>query len=282
MLDWYFFFHGFAALDWFRDFQYLQNVCEYSITKVFICLNHIINNNRSYRILLLSLLQEHNLLEYGVVSAPLLSKDVIKKEIFSQNSRLSIEGKDHIMKNLYESAEPIIVEEVKYELASAGISNFYYTALWNVVTETNFYDEKLHLTEKIFKPIAIKRPFILVAATKNLEYLKSYGFLTFDKWIDESYDLEEDPDIRLKLIVKELDKLCRLSQQELDTMYKEMQSILEYNHHHFFNKFKEIIVNELIDNFEACTKIYNLSLSERFRLPTHLVDFNSVKNLLLK
>jgi hypothetical protein len=282
LLDWYFFFHGFAALDWFRDFQYLQNVCEYSITKVFICLNHIINNNRSYRILLLSLLQEHNLLEYGVVSAPLLSKDVIKKEIFSQNSRLSIEGKDHIMKNLYESAEPIIVEEVKYELASAGISNFYYTALWNVVTETNFYDEKLHLTEKIFKPIAIKRPFILVAATKNLEYLKSYGFLTFDKWIDESYDLEEDPDIRLKLIVKELDKLCRLSQQELDTMYKEMQSILEYNHHHFFNKFKEIIVNELIDNFEACTKIYNLSLSERFRLPTHLVDFNSVKNLLLK
>ena len=26
LLDWYFFFHGFAALDWFRDFQYLQNV----------------------------------------------------------------------------------------------------------------------------------------------------------------------------------------------------------------------------------------------------------------
>jgi hypothetical protein len=282
LLDWYFFFHGFAALDWFRDFEYLQNICEHSITKVFMCLNHNVNNNRSYRILLLSLLQEHNLIKYGIVSAPLLSKDVIKKEIFSHKSRLSNYGKKHIIENLYKVAEPMVVDEINYNLASAGIPNFSYSALWSVITETNFYDEKLHLTEKIFKPIAIKRPFILVASPKNLEYLKSYGFLTFDKWIDESYDLEEDPDVRLKLIAKELDKLCRLSQQELDTMYKEMQSTLEYNHHHFFNKFKEIIVNELIDNFEACTKIYNLSLSERFRLPTHLVDFNSIKNLLLK
>jgi hypothetical protein len=282
LLDWYFFFHGFAALDWFRDFQYLQNICEYSINKVFICLNHIINDNRSYRILLLSLLQERNLLEHGIVSAPLLTKDTVKKEVFSPVSRLSIQGKKQIIGNIYQVAQPMIVIEDDYNLASAAIPNFCYNALWNIVTETNFYDEKLHLTEKIFKPIAIKRPFILVAAPKNLEYLKSYGFLTFDRWIDESYDLEEDPDIRLNMIVNEIDKLCRLSQHELDIMHEEMQSILEYNHHHFFNQFKTIIVNELIDNFESCTKIYNLSLSERFRLPTHLVNFESVKQLLLK
>lgn len=282
LLDWYFFFHGFAALDWFRDFQYLQNICEFSISKVFICLNHIINNNRSYRLLLLSMLQEQKLLDYGIVSAPLLSKNVIKQEVFTKKSRLSVQGKKHIIANLYRTAEPMVVSETDYTVASAEIPNFCYKALWNVVTETNFYDEKLHLTEKIFKPIVIKRPFILVGAHKNLEYLKSYGFLTFDRWIDESYDLEEDPDARLTMIVNELDKLCRLSPQELDAMHKEMQSVLEYNHHHFFNKFKEIIVNELIDNFEACTKIYNLSLSERFRLPTHLVNFESVKNMLLE
>lgn len=282
LLDWYFFFHGFAALDWFRDFQYLQNICEHSITKVFICLNHIINNNRSYRILLLSLLQERNLLEHGVVSAPLLTKDTIKKEVFSKESRLSAQGKKQIIKNLYPIAKPMVINEDNYKLASAGIPSFFYTALWNVVTETNFYEDKLHLTEKIFKPIVIKRPFILVTAPGNLQYLKSYGFLTFDRWIDESYDLEEDPDVRLNMIVNEIHKLCCLSHHELNIMHREMQSILEHNHHHFFNQFKTIIINEMIDNFESCTKIYNLSLSERFRLPTHLVNFESVKTLLLK
>ena len=150
-----------------------------------------------------------------------------------------------------------------------------------MVTETNFYDDKLHLTEKIFKPIAIKRPFILVSAPGNLEYLRSYGFKTFDRWIDETYDSEPDPDIRLKLIVNEITKLSKLSSAELNDMYNQMQSILDYNHHHFFNDFKKIIVNELVDNFESCTKIYNLSLSERFRLPVELVNFNLVKSILM-
>jgi hypothetical protein len=126
------------------------------------------------------------------------------------------------------------------------------------------------------------RPFILVSAMGNLAYLKAYGFKTFDQWIDETYDLEPDPDLRLNLIVKEIKKLCNMSQQELDNMYIEMQPVLEYNHDHFFNKFKNIIVNEMIDNFESCTKRYNLSLNERFRLPTELVDFESVKKILLK
>jgi hypothetical protein len=282
MLDWYFFFHGFAALDWFRDFEYVQNICDYSISKVFICLNHVINNNRSYRLLLLSMLKEQNLLDSGIISAPLLNQALVKEEVFGVDTRLSKDGKMHIMKNLYDEAEPIIVHETDYEAASADIPDFFYQAFWNIVTETNFYDEKLHLTEKIFKPIAIKRPFILVSAPGNLEYLKSYGFKTFDKWIDESYDSEPDPDIRLALIVAEIKKLCELTPNELNKMHQEMTEILEYNHHHFFNDFKKIIVDELVDNFEACTKRYNLSLSERFRLPTELANFDHVKQLLLR
>jgi hypothetical protein len=281
LLDWYFFFHGFAALDWFRDFQYLQNICEHQISKVFICLNHLLKDNRSYRLYLLSMLEQNQLMQHGLVSSPLLSNDLIKHELSNSESKLSTKGKKHIAHHLY-GKNSAIIDNVNCDLASADIPDFFYKALWNVVTETNFYDEKLHLTEKIFKPIAIKRPFILVSAPGNLAYLKSYGFMSFDKWIDESYDTEPDPDIRLQMIVKEISKLCQLTKQELDTMYQEMQEVLEYNHNHFFNKFKKIIVNELVDNFESCTKRYNLSLSERFRLPTELVDFDSVKELLIK
>lgn len=282
-LDWYFFFHGFAALDWFRDFQYVQNICDYTISKVFICLNHIIDDNRSYRLLLLSLLKEQNLFDFGIISAPLLTQDLIRKEYSNKFTRLSKIGKVHIMQNLYTEAAPMIVEEnANYGLASANIPNFSYQALWNIVTETNFYDEKLHLTEKIFKPIAIKRPFILVSAAGNLAYLKSYGFKTFDRWIDESYDLEPDPEIRLRMIVKEIKKLCQMPQVDLINMHQEMIGVLEYNYNHFYHDFKKIIVNELVDNFEACTKIYNLSLSERFRLPVEFVNFDQVKKILLQ
>ena len=40
--DWYYFFHGFAALDWYRDFKYLKPNFEFNFTKVFISLNNII------------------------------------------------------------------------------------------------------------------------------------------------------------------------------------------------------------------------------------------------
>ena len=64
------------------------------------------------------------------------------------------------------------------------------SALWNVVSETVFYHNKLHLTEKIFKPIVSKQPFMLLAAPGNLKYLKSYGFKTFDHLWSEDYDNE--------------------------------------------------------------------------------------------
>jgi hypothetical protein len=281
-LDWYFFFHGFAALDWYRDFNYIQNTRDYKVSNVFICLNHYVNDNRSYRMMLLSLLQEQKLMQHGLISAPLLTQSNIRNEVANTYSRLSTFGKKHIMRNLWPVANPIIIDDVNYNSASAFIPDYWYKALWNIVTETNFYDEKLHLTEKIFKPIVTKRPFILISSPGNLEYLKSYGFQTFDKWIDESYDQESDPDLRLKMIVDEIKKLCKLSKSELDKMYSEMNTILEYNYNHFYTEFKKIIVNELVDNFESCIKIYNLSLSERFRIPVELVDFDGVKKVLLK
>jgi len=283
VLDWYFFFHGFAALDWFRDYKNLK-FSNIQISKVFICLNHLVSNNRSYRLSLLSHLKERNLIEQGFVSAPLLTSSLIKKELGDKESRLTKDTKLHILKNLLPNVEPMTLDTVEYNSASADIvhPNYNYGALWHVVTETIYYDEKLHLTEKIFKPIVSRRPFILVGAPGNLNYLKRYGFCTFDKWIDESYDLETDPNKRMHMIVKELDRLCSMPWDELMTMYQEMQEVLEHNHQHFYGKFKEILVNELVDNFEVCIKQYNLGLSDRYKLHTELVNFEKVKTFLLQ
>ena len=158
------------------------------------------------------------------------------------------------------------------------------SGLFHVVTETIFYDEKLHLTEKIFKPIVARRPFLLVGAPGNLAYLKSYGFKSFDQWIDERYDLETDPDQRLAKIVNELDKLCKLSESELMNMYEQMQDTLEYNFNWFYAGFREQITNELVDNFELQIKKSNAGKDASFKnyLDSSIIDFDAVKKLLLQ
>ena len=282
MYDWYFFFHGFLALDWFRDYQYFPNPFRVEPDKVFICLNHLVENKRNYRITLLSYLEQQNLFEYGYISCPLLTQDIIKKELIDPFSQISQQSKLHIAKNLSNSNLPIMLDDIDFRTASASIPKQMHMSIWTVVTETVFYDEKLHLTEKIFKPIAIKRPFILVGSAGNLGYLKSYGFKTFSDFIDESYDDEPDPDIRIQKITKELQRLCNLSWEENLDMFRKMQTILDFNHEHFFNNFRKIITEELVDNFEKCVQLYNFDLSERFKLPIKNINFDHVKQLLLK
>ena len=119
-----------------------------------------------------------------------------------------------------------------------------------MVTETVYFDTKLHLTEKVFKPIVSKRPFFLASTPGSLAYLKSYGFRTFDQWIDESYDLEQDHYIRIEKITEEIARLCAMEPADLIMMHKEMQETLEYNFNHFYTAFKNIIIDELVDNFK--------------------------------
>jgi hypothetical protein len=283
MQDWYFFFHGFAALDWYRSFKYFKFTNK--VTRVFICLNHILNNKRSYRLYLISLLLQKDLFQYGYISAPLLDNGTIKLELYDPCSDLSNESKKHIFENLYKKAFPLILDSgIDYNSASADIisEEFACGALWHIVTETVFYDQKLHLTEKIFKPIVVQRPFILVAAPGNLKYLKSYGFRTFDRWIDESYDEIEDNNLRLEKIVYEIEKLCRLSQSELEQMHSEMQEILNFNFNHFYGKFKEIIIDEMLDNFKKCIHLYNKDKSERFRVAENNLNYETIKEILMR
>ena len=83
-----------------------------------------------------------------------------------------------------------------------------------------------------------------------MAYLKSYGFRTFDRWIDESYDQEADHYIRIEKITAEIARLCAMEPADLIIMHDEMKEVLEYNFNHFYNDFKGIIVDELVDNFE--------------------------------
>lgn len=287
-LDWYYFYHGFAALCWFNDLKYFPKV-EYSFSKVFINLNRLHTKYRSYRINLISEYYKRNLLDAGHISFISTNNDYgsWKDEISDPNTLLPKHKLKEIENNLSKIPLPLLVDNTDPKGISSSDSGpealkLNQSALWHVVSETIFYQEKLHLTEKIFKPICARRPFILVGAKGNLAYLKGYGFKTFDQWISEDYDQEEDNEKRLLMIVDEIEKLCKLSLNELKSMHKEMQDILNFNFNHFYNEFKTIIVNELVDNFQECLKIWNHDRFHEQKLGLDLDSIRHIKKLFLR
>lgn len=286
MSDWYFFYHGFAALDWFRHYKYFPTNHTSQFSHIFISYNHLVTLKRSYRLNLLARLLEKKLDTVGLISAPLIAdRSVWFDELYkNKNSFLSVEVKKVIFQQLNNKENKFLLDtEAVHGALSAEINlNLNSRAFLHLVTETVFYDNKLHLTEKIFKPIVSKQPFMLVAAPGNLAYLRSYGFKTFDRWWDESYDNEPDHDKRICMIVNEIEKIAKLSNTQIKDMHQEMIEILEYNHAHFYTNFKEVLVDELISNFKKCINNYNFDRSERFRIPIEILDFDRIKSRLLQ
>ena len=257
--DWYYFYHGFAALDWYRDFQYFESQSFNRFDKVFICYNHLTAKYRSYRLHLVSNLIEQDLVRYGSVS--LFANDW-QQTIEDPENLLDNRARVKIYKTLKDVTLPLTIDTdnpVGSMSADVKLDDLT-SALFHVVTETIYFQDKLHLTEKVFKPIVARRPFFLVAAPGNLAYLKRYGFKTFDRWIDESYDTETDHYIRIEKVTAELARLCAMDRSALEKMHLEMQEVLEYNFNHFYTGFKDSIIDELVDNFAAVISKYNLSI----------------------
>jgi len=248
MYNWYYFYHGFAALDWYKDFRYVTQDSFNQFDKVFICLNHLTTKYRAHRLHLVSNLIKENLIEKGVVS---LFHHGWQEVISDSDCPLDSRARVQIYRALQTLDAPLIADtDSPSGTMSATVDlKQLNCALWHIVTETVYFQPKLHLTEKIFKPIVSQKPFILVGAPGNLAYLKSYGFQTFDRWIDESYDQEQDHYIRIEKITTEIVRLCAMSHVQLTTMHEEMKSILLYNYQHFYTTFKDRLVDELVDNF---------------------------------
>jgi len=284
MLDWYFFYHGLAALDWFRDARYIN--LSSSFKRHFVSLNHLAKDQRSYRMALIARLIDLGLHEFGDISLHATAQDC-RQEISNPYTRLGLKDRIMIGRHLCGSTDlPFRLDQVISHGDLSAIFGAPQCRLWqnsflHIVNETVFYEPKLHLTEKVFKPIVVGRPFVLAAAPGNLAYLRSYGFKTFDPWIDESYDQETDPTRRLDLISAQISRLCGLSHSDLHRMYQEMTPVLEHNRNHFFGDFRRIIVDELVDNFDQCIRLWNNGRVDGRQRPM-LPDLAAVKQNLLR
>jgi hypothetical protein len=118
----------------------------------------------------------------------------------------------------------------------------------SIILETVF-DQRVHLTEKTLRPIACGHPFLILNGPGALETIRSYGFKTFDPFINESYDKEQLSNKRMDMVLKEMQRINSLSNEEQTDIWKECNSIAEYNKQLFFNnKFISSVKAELQNN----------------------------------
>ncbi len=106
----------------------------------------------------------------------------------------------------------------------------------HITSETSVFEGSGYFSEKTWKPIANLQPFIMMGSYKALYKLKEMGFKTFHPFINEEYDLIENNEDRFVMILKEIERLSKLSTEEIHKWYYSIQDVLLYNQRLFFNE----------------------------------------------
>lgn len=223
-VDWYYFSNALVSREWFSAQRHSYAGWVDQKQTLLDC--NLITGSRQYRVYITYLMFIHgynrnSLISFGgevdwqkdlknydqfdLLAQPKRHFDKIPTEKISYDNC----NKDHRLSNgLMQSRIPL---------------EHYSQVNYILVAETLCVENKQHLSEKIFKPIAAGKPFLLAAGYKNLEYLKSYGFETFDTLWNENYDDIWDPKSRLDSI---FDTIADIN---LDNIFQFLENSLEYN-----------------------------------------------------
>lgn len=246
----YYFFHGWAALDWYRGYDRTFLITpwkERSISKTFIAPNRIIAGERRHRLEMLYWIFKLGLID-NHVSCP---KICPAENIPILDATLPLQTRYPDIQTVF-AAQPLPLNfknETDHPMHSCWLSLFDQSAesLLYLVTETVATGRRHHLTEKTFKPIALGMPFIIVGTQGSLRYLRSYGFRTFGDLWDESYDEEPDDHKRIEKIARVLELLESL-EEDRQAIFESAWEIIEHNWNHFYGGgFEAILWQELKD-----------------------------------
>ena len=192
-------------------------------TKHFMSFNR---NEKPHRTKFINFLEDEKLLDEGYVSYQ-------PKELYLDTN----------FKKPSESEDSTGFDSVSNSQWFNSGNEYYVDSYFNIVTETFFEEPTLRFSEKIYKPIIYRQPFILYSTPFSLRQLRSVGYKTFGDFIDESYDEIQAHEKRLDALNEEVKRLCSLSLDELHNQYVKMKDILDSNFENFINVLKRTDIN---------------------------------------
>jgi hypothetical protein len=139
-------------------------------------------------------------------------------------------------------------------LYSPDLGPYYNTSDIHIVHETHETDILSQsnwsvLTEKTYKAILYKKPFIIISQPYILQYLRDCGYKTFASFIDESYDNILDTHERIRAIVNEIERINNLPKNDYDNLLINCQDAVEHNYELLLEEAnKPVCENFLIKN----------------------------------
>ena len=207
----YWWSHAAIALDWYRFARYDNRLVDKSqpIKANFLVYARGTTGKRAYRKLFLEQLQHINSVQLGSIDTT---------AVVTSNSSATYNPQDFAQTRC------------------------------SIVLET-VYDQRIHLTEKTLRPIACGHPFMILNGPGALETIRSYGFKTFQPYIDESYDSEQDPKKRMDKVLAEMHRINNASEKYQKFIWDGCAEVAAYNKQLFFDdKFLWRVKTELRRN----------------------------------
>lgn len=214
--------HALIAQDWFRYAQHDHTLIDLPRPHYdFLIYSRAWTGSREYRLWFL----EH------IYHCDLRQHCLVKFSAWDQGHHHSQhQFNDPIWQHRTPNMEQMFSENISLPQASATYSSrdLNQCAI-EVVLETVI--DRVHLTEKTCRALACGKPFILVAGSGSLSWLRQWGFETFDPVLDESYDECVDNQQRLRMILKIMQQYSNRNDCQLQTL----RNIAQRNKKRFFS-----------------------------------------------
>jgi hypothetical protein len=254
----YYFFHGWAALDWYRGYDRTFLITPWqqrTIKKTFFSANRIIGGLRQHRVLMLYHFARLGLMDNWISASAVCPAENISISEIATHYQDRYPDIVDVIKGLH--LPRLFPGENTARMSSCWLDQFDICAesLVYHVTETVYTGRRLQLTEKSFKPIALGMPFILSATAGSLAYLRHYGFQTFGEFWDESYDLETDDFVRAKKVAALLKQLDDLSADQKQKLFQACWPVIEHNWNWFYKGGLELVLwaelTEMLDSIKT-------------------------------
>lgn len=184
--------------------------------------------------------QHRTLLVCELIKADLIKNGIVS--YYGDNLKNTVERINHYQRPDLTAASTILDELIPLEIdmnlqennpASNIVDEHYSKTFLSLVSETLFDASTIFFSEKIWKPISVGHPLMLVSSPGMLKELRNRGYYTFGSWWDESYDTILDVNERIFRVVGELKRLSQYSTEQLRNMRESMQPVLEHNQRRF-------------------------------------------------
>lgn len=219
-----------------KYWEFLNSNRNKSIRKHFNILNR---RPRYHRVLLFTEVMSNTLLANSSEISLNGEQDLIKSNEFIRKYIKSISENYPEYTNNYNFAlnhdfliPKVLDANLDVNRAGEFTRDFYEKSFCSVTSETLINDDVLFFSEKTFKPIFNMHPFLFLGNPHSLKKLREFGYKTFDRWWDESYDEEVDYLLRIKKLSKVMQEIATWSHEKCIQTTQEMEEVLVHN---FFN-----------------------------------------------